>query len=126
MNTNEIKCWGIGFIDAVGLCHLSLQSDDKKFEQIIREHSWEECRGDYFTPGGDPSWVCGACGGGEHIMGIESPKHEYICPDCGGKKLGYYDEDESWWENASRFYKELGGIARLGKILDFTHNKEDK
>ena len=50
----------------------------------------------WFTPGGDPVWKCGHCGGGRHVYGIENcnnPKH--ICPECGyemlydwGKKYG--------------------------------------
>ncbi len=38
----------------------------------------------YFTPGGDPVWICGNCGEGKHVYGIENvnePKCK--CPDCG-------------------------------------------
>ena len=44
---------------------------------------WVPVRG-YATPGGDPVFKCRACGGHEHVYGIE---HRYnrrvICPDCG-------------------------------------------
>jgi rubrerythrin len=40
----------------------------------------------WFTPGGDPVWVCPVCGKGKHVYGIENinePKTR--CPDCGAK-----------------------------------------
>lgn len=44
---------------------------------------WVRVHG-YATPGGDPVFKCGSCGGHEHVYGIE---HRYnrqvICPVCG-------------------------------------------
>ena len=40
-----------------------------------------------FTPGGDPCYYCPVCGKGEHINGIEMPKHLDNCPDCGTRLL---------------------------------------
>ena len=37
---------------------------------------------DWFTPGGDPVWICSCCGGGRHVYGIESPDKIRVCPDC--------------------------------------------
>lgn len=135
----EIKQWGLGFLVGLGESYKALgktPSEDKAMENIILPYCWVHLRGDGFTPGGDPSWVCGACGGGEHIMGIESPKHEYICPDCGGKKLGYYYEDWSWWKNCKKFQAELsqGGSIPTGfwsrtfndNLCDSKFNKERK
>ena len=39
---------------------------------------WIEDNKKWFTPGGDPVWICSNCGGGRHVFGIESP-------DCGEK-----------------------------------------
>ena len=40
-------------------------------------HTW-------ITPGSDPVWICGNCGGGRHVFGIESTESQpKICPDCG-------------------------------------------
>lgn len=51
----------------------------------------------WFTPGGDPVWICPVCGGGRHVYGIENanePKTE--CPDCKTKIQGY-----ALWEDLS-------------------------
>ena len=49
-------------------------------------HNW-------ITPGGDPVWICPVCGGGWHVYGIENPRKQSECKDCGAKIEGYeYDK----------------------------------
>ena len=52
---------------------------------------WEEEKGDYLTPGGDPAWKCPKCGKGEHVYGVESPGKKEFCPDC--KARLFYPQD---------------------------------
>lgn len=52
--------------------------------------TWEKVNGNYFTPGGDPLWICPKCKSkkSRHCYGVEkinSPMHE--CPNCGEKLL---------------------------------------
>ena len=47
--------------------------------QIAR---WKELHG-YATPGGTPLYVCGVCGGSQHLHGVEYPKMKLICDNCG-------------------------------------------
>lgn len=45
---------------------------------------WIKDKSKYFTPGGDPVWICPYCGGGRHVYGVENtnePMKE--CSDCG-------------------------------------------
>lgn len=44
---------------------------------------WKKKIGSYMTPGGTPIYVCGRCGGTEHLYGAEFPKRKMICDDCG-------------------------------------------
>ena len=47
---------------------------------------WIKDNRTWFTPGGDPVWICSNCGGGTHVFGIESTESQpKICPDCGEK-----------------------------------------
>jgi rubrerythrin len=50
--------------------------------------------GGYFTPGGDPVWMCSECGKGIHVYGIEANSynsditdgHQWVaCPNCGAE-----------------------------------------
>ena len=44
----------------------------------------------WFTPGGDPVWICSNCGGGRHVYGIENiDEPKLVCPDCANKMMGY-------------------------------------
>ena len=48
----------------------------------------------WITPGGDPVWICQACGGGRHVYGIENiNKPHLVCPDCNNKIEGYLSID---------------------------------
>lgn len=50
----------------------------------------------WFTPGGNPVWICSNCGGGRHVYGIENVEEsKTICPDCLAKMEGYkYQKEE--------------------------------
>ena len=44
----------------------------------------------WFTPGGDPVWICSNCGGGRHVYGIENiDEPKLVCPECANKMMGY-------------------------------------
>ena len=43
---------------------------------------WKEVHG-YVTPGGDPVFACGLCGGSEHVHGVEHPRRKTVCDNCG-------------------------------------------
>ena len=43
---------------------------------------WQKVSGG-FTPGGTPVYVCGSCGGSEHLYGVEYRKRKMICDECG-------------------------------------------
>lgn len=66
------------------ISHLEKTSEQKKGK-------WIEIGG-YFTPGGDPVWMCSECGKGIHVYGIEANSynsditngHQWVaCPNCG-------------------------------------------
>lgn len=43
---------------------------------IDNSHNW-------WTPGGDPVYICSNCGGGRHVFGIESMIDQpERCPEC--------------------------------------------
>ena len=44
---------------------------------------WKELEGGYLTPGGTPIYVCGECGGSEHLHGVEYPRRKMVCDQCG-------------------------------------------
>ncbi len=42
----------------------------------------------FVTPGGDPVWKCGTCGGDGHVCGIETRYHAHReCRSCGSINL---------------------------------------
>ena len=47
----------------------------------------------WFTPGGDPVFVCKACGGGKHVYGIEHNHPLEECPDCHRKMEYEYKKE---------------------------------
>ena len=55
---------------------------------------WEEVRdrGGYLTPGGTPIVRCSACGGAEHLSGVEFPETFRFCPSCGARMKGSESE----------------------------------
>jgi hypothetical protein len=55
---------------------------------------WEKVRdrGGYLTPGGTPIVRCSACGGAEHLSGVEFPETFRFCPFCGARMKGASDE----------------------------------
>lgn len=64
---------------------------------------WKQLRGAYFTPGGDPCYVCAGCGGSDHLHGVEHPRRKILCDKCGRINIypweGAYEEGSSLWEN---------------------------
>ena len=60
---------------------------------------WKEqiCAG--FTPGGTPLYVCGRCGGSNHLYGTEYPKRKIVCDCCG--QINIYPGEEAWEEGSS-------------------------
>ena len=58
---------------------------------------WKELEGGYVTPGGTPIYVCAACGGSEHLHGVEYPRRKMVCDQCGSVNSypweKTYDED---------------------------------
>ena len=53
---------------------------------------WKQLYG-YATPGGTPVFVCGHCGGSQHLYGAEYPKRKLYCEQCG--RINIYP-----WERA--------------------------
>ena len=52
---------------------------------------WKKVHG-YVTPGGDPVWACGTCGGDEHAYGIETQGDWHrVCRVCGRPNLYPYE-----------------------------------
>ena len=49
---------------------------------LKEKYKWRKVHG-YCTAGGDPVYVCGKCGKGEHVYGIEHPEKMHVCPNCG-------------------------------------------
>ena len=49
----------------------------------MRVGRWKELKGNYFTPGGTPVYVCAKCGGSEHLHGVEYPRRRVYCNHCG-------------------------------------------
>ena len=57
---------------------------------------WKKVHG-YVTPGGDPVWACGECGGDQHVYGVEHQKNYHrACAECGRPQL--YP-----WESGRKF-----------------------
>lgn len=55
------------------------------------------------TPGGTPIYVCGGCGGSDHLYGVEYSKRKIICDQCGRVNIypweTAYEQGSSLWEN---------------------------
>lgn len=73
-----------------------LEEDEKKM--AVRIGRWKQVYG-YVTPGGDPVFGCGNCGGSEHCHGVEHPKKKLICDNCGSINL--YPWEKSYDETSS-------------------------
>lgn len=57
---------------------------------------WTEVHG-YCTPGGDPVWTCGVCGGDEHVYGIETQEGRHrVCAKCGRPQLYPHEARHRW------------------------------
>lgn len=58
---------------------------------LTEKYKWREVHG-YVTAGGDPVYVCGKCGKGMHVYGIEHREALHICPDCSA--INVYEGEE--------------------------------
>lgn len=69
---------------------------------MIKIGRWKKVQGSYLSPGGTPAYVCGACGQGAHLYGVEYPKRMVVCDGCGrvniypGEKA--YEQGTPLWE----------------------------
>ena len=61
---------------------------------------WQKKPGIYMSPGGTPAYICGSCGGSEHLHGVEFPRRKVICDNCG--RVNIYP-----WENAYEQWSSL-------------------
>ena len=63
---------------------------------------WKKIKGNYATPGGTPLYECGACGGSQHLHGVEYSRRKVICDNCGRINIypweKAYEEGSSLWE----------------------------
>lgn len=68
----------------------------------VRIGYWKQDSGTYLTPGGTPCYVCGACGGSDHLYGVEYPRRKVVCDKCGRINLypgeTAYEQGSSLWE----------------------------
>ena len=65
----------------------------------VRIGRWVEVHGNFVTPGGTPLYKCGKCGGSEHLMGVEYPKHKVICDRCGRVNVYPWDRPVEFRSN---------------------------
>ena len=59
---------------------------------------WKKVHG-YISPGGTPAFVCGNCGGSEHLHGVEYPRRKIICDNCG--QINIYPWEKAYEEGSS-------------------------
>lgn len=75
---------------------------------------WRKVRG-AATPGGDPCWECPVCGGGHHVMGIETQNNfTNICSNCGA--IVFYDFQKVCY-NCIAYNKENGNCIQSGDYV---------
>ncbi len=57
----------------------------EEVEGAAKRGAWTKAGGGGFTtPGGDPVWVCGTCGGDGHVCGVETRYNAHQkCKNCG-------------------------------------------
>lgn len=64
---------------------------------------WKQLQGTFLTPGGTPYFVCGKCGGSDHLHGVEYPRRKILCDKCGRINIypweDAYEKGSSLWEN---------------------------
>lgn len=65
-----------------------------------RFSKWKKLDGNYMTPGGTPTYVCGNCGGSQHLYGVEFSRRKIICDDCG--YINIYPWEKSYEEKEKR------------------------
>lgn len=59
---------------------------------------WKQVHGG-MSPGGTPAFVCGSCGGSEHLHGAEYPRRKIICDNCG--QINIYPWEKAYEEGSS-------------------------
>lgn len=75
-NYNRVKCRCCVWDDAITLV------DEFGDNHPLGFGRWKKELGGA-SPGGTPAYVCGSCGGSEHLYGAEYPKKRLICKQCG-------------------------------------------
>ena len=73
-----------------GIFSMSMFRDTEMCPIYMKEHTWVKVPG-YYTPGGDPVWICPKCGGSEHVNGIETVNKKKVCEQCGQRN--YYPHE---------------------------------
>lgn len=64
---------------------------------------WVKDTSVYASPGGAPAYICGSCGGSEHLYGVEFSRRKVICDSCG--RINVYpwekvhEQGSSLWED---------------------------
>lgn len=70
---------------------------------MARIGKWKQVHIGDMSPGGTPVFACGACGGSEHLHGVEFSRRKVICDNCG--RINIYpwekahEEGSSLWED---------------------------
>jgi len=57
---------------------------------------WKKLDGNYLSPGGTPAFVCGNCGGSQHLHGVEYGRRKIVCFECGN--INIYPWEKSYEE----------------------------
>ena len=59
---------------------------------------WKQVHG-VMSPGGTPVFICGSCGGSEHLHGVEYHRRKIICDNCG--QINIYPWEKAYEEGSS-------------------------
>ena len=66
-------------------CHRFTKVIRQTVDELRKERhtgKWVKISGG-MSPGGTPAYVCGRCGGSEHLHGAEYPRRKLYCDVCG-------------------------------------------
>ena len=96
----------------------------------MKTNKWIKSSKCVMTPGGDPLWVCGNCGCGEHVYGIENVNEfKRYCPDCGSCNLYPWEELKckncKYWHKLKYGFKTGKGFKESSCCIALTRLDED-
>lgn len=81
---------------------LKCENREKELGAMARIGKWKQVHIGDMSPGGTPFFACGACGGSEHLHGVEYPRRKVICDNCGRINIypweKAYEQESSLWE----------------------------